>query len=124
MALHTCANEMLLLLGAGGGTEELEKLVAKEVARQTEIPRSMEDSLPALEDGWKLAAAKVNEKLLVAKQIVRDAMKTLIQSILTLCRVAKDFHAQREPHARRLCRLSPLTRHARSRSWASARRTG
>ncbi|KAG8734159.1 hypothetical protein FRC10_011926 [Ceratobasidium sp. 414] len=69
MALHTCANEMLSLLGTGGDVEALKKTLEEVLERQTDIPRSMEDCLPNPGGQWKSAAAKVNEELLAGKQI-------------------------------------------------------
>ncbi|KAG8678230.1 hypothetical protein FRC09_020006, partial [Ceratobasidium sp. 395] len=69
MALHACANEMLLLLGAGGGDEALGKVLEEVLERETDIPRSMEDSLPNPAGKWKGVAAKVDEKLLAGKQV-------------------------------------------------------
>ncbi|KAG8725789.1 hypothetical protein FRC12_024028 [Ceratobasidium sp. 428] len=69
MALHACANEMLLLLGGGGDDEALGKVLEEVLGRETDIPRSMEDSLPNPAGRWKGAAAKADEKLLAGKQI-------------------------------------------------------
>ncbi|KAH7322044.1 hypothetical protein B0J17DRAFT_723724 [Rhizoctonia solani] len=69
MALHTCANEMLLLLGAGGEVGELRKLVSLELERQTGVPRPMEAALPELSSKLQYAIGMVDDKLLAAKQI-------------------------------------------------------
>ncbi|KAG9082585.1 hypothetical protein FS749_006742, partial [Ceratobasidium sp. UAMH 11750] len=69
MALHTCANEMLLLLGAGGDADALKMVLEGALERQTDIPRSMEDCLPNPGGKWKHTAAKIDEKLLAGKQI-------------------------------------------------------
>ncbi|KAG9111664.1 hypothetical protein FRC07_008030 [Ceratobasidium sp. 392] len=69
MALHACANEMLLLLGAGGDAGALEEVLREVPESQTSVPRSMEDSLPNPGGKWKNFAAKIDEKLLADKQI-------------------------------------------------------
>jgi hypothetical protein len=70
MALHACANEMLLLFGQGDGVDELREVVALELEKLTDIPRSMETALPPLSKGLKSVAAMVDDKLLAKKQIV------------------------------------------------------
>ncbi|CAE6455072.1 unnamed protein product [Rhizoctonia solani] len=69
MALHTCANEMLLLLGVGGEMDALRQLVASQLDKIIDLPRSMEAALPAFSNKFGRAIAMVDDKLLVAKQI-------------------------------------------------------
>ncbi|KAF8600776.1 hypothetical protein BDV93DRAFT_525206 [Ceratobasidium sp. AG-I] len=70
MALHACANDMLLMLGGGQTAEELEMVLGEDLDKEIDIPRSMEASLPELKGRLKNAAAKVDERLLARKQIV------------------------------------------------------
>ncbi|CAE6403425.1 hypothetical protein ACGC1H_005339 [Rhizoctonia solani] len=69
MALHTCANEMLALLGAGGGLDELRQVVALELGQRIDLPRPMEAALPAFSSKFRRAIGMVDDKLLAAKQI-------------------------------------------------------
>ncbi|CAE6511000.1 unnamed protein product [Rhizoctonia solani] len=69
MALHTCANEMLALLGAGGEADELQKVVASELSKRTGVPRSMEAALPDFSNKFGRAIGMVDDKLLAGKQI-------------------------------------------------------
>ncbi|CAE7215678.1 unnamed protein product [Rhizoctonia solani] len=69
MALHTCANEILSLLGAGGDVDELRQALALELGTKTGLPRPMEAALPSLSNKFKRAIGKVDDKLLAAKQI-------------------------------------------------------
>ncbi|KAF8600440.1 hypothetical protein BDV93DRAFT_538724 [Ceratobasidium sp. AG-I] len=69
MALHACANDMLLMLGSGQTAEDLEKVLGEDLDKGIDIPRSMEASLPELKGRFKNAAAKVDEGLLARKQI-------------------------------------------------------
>ncbi|KAF8746451.1 hypothetical protein RHS02_00683, partial [Rhizoctonia solani] len=70
MALHTCANEIMLLLGAGGNIDELKRVVGLELDKQNGLPRSMEAALPALPSGLRRAIGMVDDQLLSTKQIV------------------------------------------------------
>ncbi|KAF8685418.1 hypothetical protein RHS04_00455 [Rhizoctonia solani] len=69
MALHTCANEIMLLLGAGGNIDELKRVVGLELDKQNGLPRSMEAALPALPGGLRRAIGMVDDQLLSTKQI-------------------------------------------------------
>ncbi|GAB1520973.1 hypothetical protein RhiTH_004062 [Rhizoctonia solani] len=69
MALHTCANEIMLLLGAGGNVDELKRVVGLELDKQNGLPRSMEAALPALPNGLRRAIGMVDDQLLSTKQI-------------------------------------------------------
>ncbi|KDN45049.1 hypothetical protein RSAG8_05222, partial [Rhizoctonia solani AG-8 WAC10335] len=69
MALHTCANEMLSLLGAGGQVDELRRVVALELGKRIGVPRPMEAALPTLSNKFGRAISMVDDKLLAAKQI-------------------------------------------------------
>ncbi|ELU39596.1 hypothetical protein AG1IA_06370 [Rhizoctonia solani AG-1 IA] len=69
MALHTCANEIMLLLGAGGNIDELKRVVGLELDKQNGLPRSMEAALPALPNGLRRAIGMVDDQLLSTKQI-------------------------------------------------------
>ncbi|CAE6437471.1 unnamed protein product [Rhizoctonia solani] len=69
MALHTCANEMLLLLGAGGDVDQLQKVVALGLDKPAGVPRPMEAALPELSSGLRHAIGMVDDKLLATKQI-------------------------------------------------------
>ncbi|CAE6470327.1 unnamed protein product [Rhizoctonia solani] len=69
MALHTCANELLLLLGVGGSVDELRKVIALELGKQNGLPRSMESALPEFPNGLRRIIGVVDDKLLAGKQI-------------------------------------------------------
>ncbi|KAJ1303606.1 hypothetical protein OPQ81_011790 [Rhizoctonia solani] len=69
MALHTCANEILLLLGAGGGVDKSRQVVALEFSKRTTLPRSVKAALPNLSHGLRRAAAIVENNLLPGKRI-------------------------------------------------------
>lgn len=77
MALHACANEILLMLGSEDGAEELERVLGEELERKIDIPRSMEATLPEVRGRLKNAVAKVDEGLLTRKQIVSEEANSL-----------------------------------------------
>ncbi|CUA67564.1 hypothetical protein RSOLAG22IIIB_07438 [Rhizoctonia solani] len=69
MALHTCANEMLSLLGTGGEVDDLRQVVASELGKKVGVPRPMEAALPVFSNKLGRAIGMVDDKLLAAKQI-------------------------------------------------------